>query len=124
MTEEIWAGSPTLFKGEARPVGQYFQIDTSNRGIKRYSFTFPGPQKLTVEWAVVFIPQCERADIGRLHVDAAKLLVEEGVPDLTATEHRYLPAGWATFECSSKTNRPHVSTSLQHARLRLPYARK
>eukprot|EP00965_Chrysotila_dentata_P220076 6191556-Pleurochrysis_carterae.AAC.1 len=51
------------------------------------------------------------------------MLVASGVPDHTATEHRYLPAGWATFECASKDERPAVADD-EDTGLRLPYARK
>eukprot|EP00965_Chrysotila_dentata_P240551 6203783-Pleurochrysis_carterae.AAC.1 len=147
MTEEIWAGSPSLFS-EPFPLGPYFTIDPTHRGVQHFSFTFPDT-KVCITWCAVFVPPDQQSSIVQLHNQAALLLAKGslGAPDNTATESKYLPVGWATMECGSskvrlygvpfsdiqskatkqikkgrKQSNPKASTGV-NKKYRLPYAR-
>eukprot|EP00965_Chrysotila_dentata_P242355 6204825-Pleurochrysis_carterae.AAC.2 len=80
MTQDIWSGPSS-------PLGPYFTIDPTHRGVQRYSFTFPDTQ-LQINWCAVFVPQEEQASIAKLHTEAALLLANGSVGDRdeTATE--------------------------------------
>eukprot|EP00965_Chrysotila_dentata_P261163 6214161-Pleurochrysis_carterae.AAC.1 len=116
MTEDLWAGSPGSFEGDSHPLdGHFFALDSSITCTKRYSFSFPGPDRLCVQWAVIYVTEAERASIGKIHDKVANLLATPGVgvPDIVATEH-------------NRVTRSQQKGQTSHdlpPRLRLPYAR-
>eukprot|EP00965_Chrysotila_dentata_P028755 955670-Pleurochrysis_carterae.AAC.1 len=133
MSEDIWAGWPSLFPSPS-PLGPHFTIDVNHCGVQRFSYTFRDTL-VRIEWCAVFVPADQRQSILKLHNKAALLLAGGtlGQRDTVATESKYLPIGWATMTCSSVPDRQsgELPVSLQQdeqqactrKKYRLPYAR-
>eukprot|EP00965_Chrysotila_dentata_P197722 6178366-Pleurochrysis_carterae.AAC.1 len=74
MSEQIWAGSPSLFTASS-PLGPHFKLDVQRKGVQRFMFYF-AETGVRIEWAAMYVPEERRAEIGQLHLDAARLLAD------------------------------------------------
>eukprot|EP00965_Chrysotila_dentata_P000259 7866-Pleurochrysis_carterae.AAC.1 len=74
MTEDMWAGSPSLFS-ETKKLGPYLSFDVAHRGVQRFTFTFPDTGA-HIDWCALYVSPKERRDIAQLHLEAAHLLAD------------------------------------------------
>lgn len=132
FTEQIWSGCTGC------PIGHYVAVEPHANSVRCYTFKFPGTS-LVVEIAHIPLSRMDVLKVGELHKSVAKALVGRkqsgvvAVRDTTATEEKYLAAGYSSLE-NGVQGRPYVhgrqaaasesakDASFEH--VRLPYVRK